>query len=86
MNKIFQKLFYGTEVICVAGKSVYFRNLAEKGILRMRDLISDKNEFIVKSNYKFRELNVSPLDIFRLFSVIDAIAAAWRESLINHVA
>ena len=35
---------------------MYFRNLAEKGILRMRDLISDNNDFIVKSNYKSREL------------------------------
>ena len=43
---------------------MYFRNLAEKGILRMGDLISDNNELIVKSNYRLRELNISPLDIF----------------------
>ena len=49
---------------------MYFRNLAEKGILRMGDLISDKNEFIVRSNHKLRELNISPLDVFRLTSVI----------------
>ena len=47
----------------------------------MGDLISDNNEFIVKSNYKLRELNISPLDIFRLISVIDALPAEWRESL-----
>ena len=43
---------------------MYFRNLAEKGILRMGDLISDNNQFIVKSNHKLRELNISPLDFF----------------------
>ena len=47
----------------------------------MGDLISDRNEFIVKSNYKLRELNISPLDIFRLISVIDVLPFEWRESL-----
>ena len=60
---------------------MYFRNLTEKGILRMGDLISENNELIVKSNYKLRALNISPLDIFRLISVIDALPAEWRESL-----
>ena len=45
----------------------------------MGDLISDNNQFIVKSNHKLRELNISPLDFFRLTSVIDAIPAEWRE-------
>jgi len=56
--------------ICIGGKSVYFRNLTEKGILRMGDLISDNNEFIVKSNHRLRVLNISPLDMCRLISVI----------------
>ena len=47
----------------------------------MGDLISDNNQFIVKSNHKLRELNISPLDFFRLTSVIDAIPAEWREWL-----
>ena len=74
-------IVWNNKFICVGGKSVYFRNLAEKGILRMGDLISDNNEFIVKSNHKLRELNISPLDVFRLTSAIDAIPAEWRESL-----
>jgi len=47
----------------------------------MGDLISDNNEFIDRSNDNWRTLNISPLDIFRLTSVIDAIPAEWRESL-----
>ena len=74
-------IVWNNKSICIGGKSVYFRNLAEKGILRMGDLISDNNEPIVKSNYKLRELNVSPLDIVRLISVIDALPVEWRESL-----
>ena len=60
---------------------MYFRNLTKKGILGMGDLISNNNEFIVRSNYKLRDLNISPLDILRLISVIDDIQAKWRESL-----
>ena len=74
-------IVWNNKFICIGGKSVYFKNLAEKGILRIGDLISDNNEFIVKNNYKLRELNTSPLDIFRLISVIDALPVEWRESL-----
>lgn len=62
---------------------MYFRNFAEKGILRIGDLISDNSELIVKSNYKLRELNISPFDIFRLISVVDALPVEWRASLIT---
>ena len=72
---------WNNKFICIGGKSVYFKNLAEKGILRIGDLISDNNEFIVTGNYKLRELNTSPLDIFRLISVIDVLPVEWRESL-----
>ena len=60
---------------------MYLEIWQKKGILRMGDLISDNNEIIVKSDYKLRELNISPLDIFRLISVIDAIRAEWCEPL-----
>ena len=66
-------IVWNNKFICIGGKSVYFRNLAEKGILRMGDLISNNNELIVKSNYQLRELNISPLDMFRLISGIDVL-------------
>lgn len=37
--------------ICIGGNSMYFRNLTEKGILGMGELISNNNEFIVRSSY-----------------------------------
>ena len=39
-----QKLSYGTSnlFVSIGDKSVYFRNFAEKGILRVGDLISNK--------------------------------------------
>ena len=53
---LLKAIVWNNKVICIGGKSVYFRKLAEKGILRMGDLISDNNERIVKSNNKLREL------------------------------
>ena len=46
---------------------MYIRNLAEKGILRIGDLIYDNTELIVKSNYKLRELNILLLDIYSTY-------------------
>ena len=45
----------------------------------MLDFTDDNNDFIIKS--KLRELNISPLEAFRLMSVIDAIPLEWREKL-----
>ena len=74
-------IVWNNKFICIGGKSVCFRNLAEKGILRMGDLISDNNELIVNGNYNKVQRNISPLDIFKLTSVIDALPVEWGESL-----
>ena len=47
--------------------------------IRVGDLISNKNELIIES--EFRVLHLSLLDGFRLFSLIDALPTQWRESL-----
>ena len=70
MEKTCQKLSYGTTNLFVGDKSVYFRNLAEKGIF---------HELIIKS--ELRVLKLSPLDAFRLVSLTDALPTQWRESL-----
>ena len=74
-------ILWNNKFICIEGKSVYFKALAEKGILRIRDLISENDELIVKSHGKLRELNSSPLDVFRLVTLIDALPVEWRELL-----
>ena len=76
-----QKLSYGTTnlFVSIGDKSVYFRNFAEKGILRVGDLISNKNEVKIKS--VLRVLHLSPLDAFMLVFLIDALPTQWRESL-----
>ena len=51
------------------------KKLAYIGILRIADLISEDNKLITN---KLRELNVSPLDAFRLTCVIEALPIEWR--------
>lgn len=50
-----------------------FKKLAEKGIIKIEELIPDNDELIVKNNRRLRELNISPLNAFRLLDLIDAL-------------
>ena len=72
-------ILWNNKLICIDGKSFYFKTLQEKGILILGDLLDESNEFIIKS--KLRELNISPLEAFRLMSVIDALPLEWRGKL-----
>ena len=77
-GKDFSKvILWNNKFICIGDKSV--RNFAEKRILQVGHLISNKNELIIKS--ELRVLNLSPLDAFRLVSLIDPLPTQWRESL-----
>ena len=68
-------VLWNNKAICVDGKSVYNNRLANLGILRIGDLISEDNKLI--TNYP-RELNISPLNVFRLPCVIEALPTKWR--------
>jgi len=61
---------------CIDGKTVFFKSLGEKGIFRIGDLISDNNELITTCN--LRDLDLTPLDVFRVVSVINALPNEWR--------
>ena len=75
-NVDFSKIIlWNNKAICVYGKSVYNKRVADIGILRIGDLIYEDNKLI--SN-KLRELNVSPLDSFRLTCGIEALPIEWR--------
>ena len=80
-NDLKKIILWNNKFICIGGKSVYFKTLAEKGIIKIGDLISDNNELIVKNNRRLRELNISVLDAFRLLTLIDALPLEWCEGL-----
>ena len=72
-------ILWNNKAICIDGKSVYNNSLANIGILRIGDLISEDNKLITK--YNLRELNISPLDAFKLTCVIEALPIEWRNFL-----
>ena len=80
-NDLAKIILWNNKFICFGGNSVYFKTLAEKGIIKIEDLISDNNELIVKNNHRLRELNILRLDAFRLLALIDALPLELREGL-----
>ena len=58
--------------------SVYNTRLVNKGIIRIGDLLSEKNELITK---RLRDLDISPIDAFGLVLLIDALPTKWRQFL-----
>jgi len=79
INATLQTIIWNNKFICIDGKPVFFKTSAEKDILRIGDLISENNESITKR--KVRELNLTPLDLFRLVSVVNALPSEWRDLL-----
>ena len=52
----------------------------KKGIVTLEDLVNDKNEVIVKQNLS--ESNFTPMEVFHLMQIYDALPTHWRNSLI----
>ena len=72
-------VLWNNKFICINGKSVFNQSLVSKGIVRIGDLVTEKNQFIFQCNQS--RVNFSPKDIFDLMSLVDAIPAPWRQSL-----
>ena len=64
-------MLWNNKGIRIDGKTVYNNSLANMGILRIGDLISEDNKLITK--YMLRELNITPLHAFKLTRVIEAL-------------
>ena len=80
-NDLAKIVLWNNKFICVGGKSVYFKSVAEKGIVKTGDLIFNNNELIVKNNRRLRALNISPLDAFTLLALTDALPLKQRKGL-----
>ena len=79
INEILQIILWNNKLIRIDVKPVFYKILAEKGLFRIGDLISENNELITKCNS--RERNLTPLDQFRLISLLNALPSQWRDSL-----
>ena len=57
-NDLAKIILWNNKFICIGGKSVHFKKLAEKKKIKIGDSISDNNELIVKNNRTLRALNI----------------------------
>ena len=73
-------IIWNNKHIFIDGKSVFHYSLFKKGIVTLEDLVNDKNEVIVKQNLS--ESNFTPMEVFHLMQIYDALPRHWRNSLI----
>ena len=78
-EEISNTVIWNNKFTCINGKSVFNIRLASKGLIRIGDLVTEGNQFIIRCNV--RQWDFSPKDVFDLMAVIDAIPVAWRQSL-----
>ena len=78
-EQISNTVLWNNKFICINNKSVFNQRLVSKGIIKIGDLVTEKNQFISQCNQS--RVNLSPKDIFDLMSLVDAIPAPWRQSL-----
>ena len=78
-EQISNTVLWNNKFICINNKSVFNQSLVSKGIIKIGDLVTEKNQFISQCNQS--RVNLSPKDIFDLMSLVDAIPAPWRQSL-----
>ena len=81
-NGVASVIIWNNKNICVDGRSIYHSSLYKKGIVRLEDLVDDKNNLIVRKN--LIQSGLSPLEIFYLMRTIDALPAQYRNSLTNN--
>ena len=68
---ISETVIWNNRFICIHGKSAYNKHPVSKGIIGIGNLISEENRFIATGNVN--EFDFSPLDVFRIIAIIDAI-------------
>ena len=81
-NDVASVIIWNNKNICVDGRSIYHSSLYKKGIVRLEDLVDDKNNLLVRKNLIHSRL--SPLEIFYLMRIIDTLPAQYRSSLANN--
>ena len=78
-EEISNTVIWNNKFICINGKPVFNIRLASKGLIRIGDLVTEGNQFIIRCNVC--QWDFSPKDVFDLMAVIDTIPVAWRQSL-----
>ena len=76
---VVNEIIWNNKFICIEGKPLFRRNLMEKGITKVSDLISDTGKF--QSWNVLAEKNITQTKYFLRMSVFDSIPHDWKTIL-----
>ena len=74
-------IIWNNKNILIDGASIFHCSLFKKGIITLEDLVSDKNDVIVKLN--LNESNFTPMEVFYLMQILHALPMVCQNSLLS---
>ena len=80
-NDLGNIVIWNNKNICVNKKSTFHFALFNTGIVTLDDLLTNRNDLIVKQN--LNESGLTPLEIFYLMRIIDALPVQWHALLMR---
>ena len=78
-EQIARTVIWNNKFVNIEGKSVFNGKLVRQGIVTVFDLVTKQNRFVGINN--ILEANLSPIDMFELMSIADALPLNWRQSI-----
>ena len=78
-EQIARTVIWNNKFVNIEGKSIFNGKLVRQGIVRVFDLVTKQNRFVGINN--ILEANLSPIDMFELMSIADALPLNWRQSI-----
>ena len=78
-EQIARTVIWNNKFVNIEGKSVFNGKLVRQGIVTVFDLVTKQNRYVGINN--ILEANVSPIDMFELMSIADALPLNWRQSI-----
>ena len=67
-------IIWNNKDILINGTSIFHYSLFNKGIILLEDLVSDKNDVIIKQNL-YKSI-FTPMEVFYLMQILDALPMA----------
>ena len=78
-EEISNSVIWNDKFICINGKSVFNHHLLDKGLIRVGDMVTERNQLVFKCNPL--QMDFSLRDVFDLMVLFDATLTTWRQSL-----
>ena len=73
-------MIWNNKDILINGPSIFYFSLFNKGIVTLKDIVTDKDDVIIKQN--LNESIISPMEVFYLMQILDALSMVWRNSFV----